>query len=68
MTYFVDDGIIDISNDYGKKSFKEIDGNCVYKNHPTGQIGSDLNILTLQECADACFDTSNCVNFLYSTT
>ena len=67
-TYFVNDGIIDISNDVGKKSYKEIDGNCVCKKHPTGQIGADLHIKTLEECADSCKTLNNCVIFLHSST
>ena len=38
LSFFVDDGIKEITNDVGQKTYIEVDSDCVCKTHPTNFI------------------------------
>ena len=44
FTFFVNDGTKDITRDSGQKTYIEVDGNCVCKDHPTGFLTPDHGV------------------------
>ena len=68
FTFFVNDGTKDITRDSGQKTYIEVDGNCVCKDHPTGFLTPDHGVLTLDACSALCIANTNCKAFLHSAT
>ena len=70
FSFLVDDGVKDITNDAGLKTYIETNGHCVCKDHPTGDgfIAPDAGVKTLKECSDLCIADTTCGFFLHSAT